>query len=136
MLRATYDGTYRSTSGNNTVATQKFRYIVTGTKEELEHYATAKGEYHRENEAKQPLFFSQTFLGNSIELRFTQDGERVFPNTENLEKAKSLINANAGPLGQAMANIVAQEMLQGVFTRSTVPVTPVPVNAGDPDLNK
>lgn len=78
---------YKSAKGNDV-----FRYIVSGTPEELAAYKTAKDSFYREDEAlKQPLFFSSRNVGKEAELRKTSDGKDFVVNDDELRAFASLV---------------------------------------------
>src|ERR1700749_3933143 len=77
---------YRSRSTGNL----GYRYTVEGTPEELSKYKASKGEFYRESEAKEPLFFSNRLLGLSAELKPNQDGTKFYADTTELDMYASL----------------------------------------------
>lgn len=101
-------GSYRSKKGNLT-----FRYAVSGTKEQLEAFAKAQGEFHRVDEATgTPLWFTTNFAGNTGSLIITQNGKVVADMTE-FEKANSLAKQFGGNLGQELARHAAATLMGG-----------------------
>ena len=52
-----------------------FRYIVTGTPEELADYKAVKGAFVREDTQKNILFFTTRGIGQEGQLRKTSDGK-------------------------------------------------------------
>ena len=123
-MRIKFDGSYKRMNDRTRKMEDRFRYVVTGTKDELQKYEEIKGEYHRTNEAGDPLFFSQNFVGQSCELKFTLEGDKVYPDTSELDIAKNLISQNDGALATEMAKLVASHLLSGATAR---PSTPAPV---------
>ena len=123
-MRIKFDGSYKRMNDRTRKMEDRFRYVVTGTKDELQKYEEIKGEYPRTNEAGDPLFFSQNFVGQSCELKFTLEGDKVYPDTSELDIAKNLISQNDGALATEMAKLVASHLLSGATAR---PSTPAPV---------
>jgi len=124
MLKATFDGNYRKKDTGKLMS----RYVVSGTKEELEKYAASQGNFLRVDEKKGPLYFSQDFLGKSVPLGFTQDG-RVYADTSEMENAASVAARFGGNLGQAIADAAAAKFLgltAGNTTAATVAVDDAP----------
>lgn len=77
---------YTSKSGKT-----MFRYIVSGTPEELAEYKKIKGEFYREDEAlKQPLFFSTVNVGKEIDLRKTKDEKDFVVNDDEIRAFASM----------------------------------------------
>ena len=124
-MKIKFDGSYKRMNDRTRKMEDRFRYVVTGTQEELLKYEEIKGEYHRTNDAGDPLFFSQNFLGQSCELKFTLDGDNVYPDTSELDIAKNLISQNEGALATEMAKLVASHLLSTAVGRSTASSAPV-----------
>jgi hypothetical protein len=125
-MRIKFDGSYKRMNDRTRKMEDRFRYVVTGTKDELLKYEEIKGEYHRTNESGDPLFFSQNFLGQSCELKFTLEGDKVYPDTSELDIAKNLISQNEGALATEMAKLVASHLLSTAVGRPTTAAAPVP----------
>lgn len=117
-LTAVFNGIYKKTNAQGKLV-DRYRYIVTGDKDALEMYAAVKGQYYMENEEGQPLFLTQNFVGQRVDLKFTYDGNRVYPDTSSLDIAKNLIAQNEGPLAVEMAKLVAAQLLGQAFNTST-----------------
>lgn len=135
-MKIKFDGSYKRMNDRTGKMEDRFRYTVSGTKDELSQYEEIKGEYHRTNENGDPLFFSQNFLGQSCELKFTLDGTNVYPDTSELDIAKNLISQNEGVLAQALANVVAGHMLSSAYTRTTSQPAAVQADKKDEGLDK
>ena len=124
-MKIKFDGSYKRMNDRTRKMEDRFRYVVTGTQEELLKYEEIKGEYHRTNDKNEPLFFSQNFLGQSCELKFTLEGDKVYPDTSELDIAKNLISQNEGALATEMAKLVASHLLSTAVGRPSSSATPV-----------
>ena len=77
----------------------QFTYIVEGTAAELKQYKEDKGEYYRENDAKQPLHFSQDVIANDTTMVRTTKGNWVVDNLEDKAvKLDDAANKNEGKI--------------------------------------
>lgn len=121
-LTAVFNGSYKRVDATGKLV-DRFRYIVTGDKTDLERYEAIKGEYYTPDKDGNPLYFSKNFLGQRVDLKFTYDGERVYPDTANQDIAKNLINQNEGILAQEMAKLVAAQMLGQAYNRTAPAAT-------------
>jgi hypothetical protein len=135
-MRIKFDGSYKRMNDRTRKMEDRFRYIVQGTKDELDQYEGIKGEYHRTNDNGDPLFFSQNFVGQVCELKFTQDGSNVYPDTSELDIAKNLIGQNEGTLAQALATVVAQQMLANAYARPSAQPTAVQADTKNEAIDK
>lgn len=61
-----------------------FVYDVSGTPEELAAYKATKKEFYRENEAKAPLFFTQTFAGKECDMKASAKTGNFYPEINEL----------------------------------------------------
>ena len=107
MLRISIHPTtpcYVSKNGNDT-----FVYFVDGNEADLKAYKKAKGTFYREEEGK-PLFFTTDFVGDRGNLIITTKGN-VIADKSAFKKASSLANQFDGPLGQAIAQQAAAQLL-------------------------
>jgi hypothetical protein len=90
-MKISFVSTFRS-SGKNNVATKgklRFKYKVTGTKEELADFETSRGDFFIKDDDGTPLFNSLNYVGKSTNLVKTQDG-RYIADTSALDTANSL----------------------------------------------
>lgn len=106
MLRITEKSTYVSKNGNDT-----FVYEVSGTDAELKAYKKAKGEHHVEENGT-PLFFTVDYVGPRGSLIITSKG-KVIADKSAYKKAASLAGQFDGPLGNAIAQQFAAQLLAG-----------------------
>lgn len=114
MLTIKHDGSYKKASKTvagrvNTVN----RYVVSGSKADVEAFASAQKENARTNEAGEQLFFSVKFLGAQGKLIKTSDG-RFVPDTSKMDQIASLIEQNPGPLGAELAKLAAADLMRGL----------------------
>ena len=123
MLRIKASNTYVSKNGNDT-----FVYEVSGTEAELKEYKKAKGEFYRE-EAGTPLFFTTDYVGENGSLIITSKGN-VIADKSAFKKASSLASQFDGPLGQAIAQQAAAQLLGN---GSSTPVSAPAVATVAPD---
>lgn len=91
QMKITFVSTFRSTGKNNSATKGKlrFKYKVTGTKQELADFEQSRGDYFIKDEDGTPLFNSLSYVGKSTNLVKTQDG-RYIPDTSALDTANSL----------------------------------------------
>lgn len=117
-MTAKYLRQYRNKKGNLV-----FVFIVMGTPAELAKYKEIQGDFYREDEGNQPLFFDKDYTSEKIDLLITKDGKRVLADNSELEKAKSQVKAFGGDIGQAMAQVKAQQ-ITGILVAPVAPDTP------------
>lgn len=108
---------YTSKNGNKV-----FVYAVSGTKEQLEKFKAAQGENYREDENKNPLWFTTRSVGAQGELIITTNG-KVVPDMSAFDNAASLAKQYGGNLGEELAKAAVAKLLGAP---STAPVE-VPV---------
>ncbi len=106
MLRINEKSTYVSANGNDT-----FVYEVSGTDEDLKAYKKAKGKFWREENGT-PLFFTIDYVGPRGSLIITSKGNVIADKSE-YKKAASLAGQFEGPLGEAIAQQFAAQLLAG-----------------------
>ncbi len=87
-----------------------FVYAVTGTTAELAKFKEAQGEHYRESEEKEPLYFSNKYVGEEAKLIITSKG-KVVPDTSETDKAASLAKQYGGDFGSAIANALAAKIV-------------------------
>jgi hypothetical protein len=111
MLKATFISSYIKRNVETGVATEVFRYKVTGSPEALAAYEAAKGKNHRvDNETGAVLWFTTNFVGDEASLVITSTGNVIADMTE-FRKAASLIKQFGGNLGDALARESAAKLL-------------------------
>lgn len=111
MLKATFISSYIKRNQDTGVATEVFRYKVTGSPEELAAYEAAKGKNHRvDNTTGDVLWFTTNFVGDDATLVITSTGNVIADMTE-FRKAASLIKQFGGNLGDALAAEAASKLL-------------------------
>jgi hypothetical protein len=96
---------YTSKAGNKV-----FVYSVSGTKEQLEKFKTASGEFYREAEDGTPLWFTTRSVGNNGELLITTNG-KIVPDMSKFDQAASLAKQYGGNLGEELAKHAAAQLL-------------------------
>ena len=112
-LKAKFARNYRSKKGNNV-----FKFIVTGSVEEIKAYKTAQGLNYREEElTKEPLFFTPIFQGKLLTLLITPNNQVVVDNTE-IAAVESIIKNATGIYQQELAKLAAAHTLASVFGNS------------------
>ena len=109
MLKANYHSKYNTIDKNNKGIVM-FRYLVSGKPEELAQYKTAQGDFFRENEEGNAMYFTQNYIGDHISLGITSKG-KVYADTAPLDKINSLCSRYPGILGVAIAQLGAQQIL-------------------------
>ena len=87
-----------------------------------EIFKSIQGEYHRENEAGTPLFFTTNFIGKTGDLIITENG-KVVPDMSAFDQAASLSAQYGGNFGQELAQAAAQALLGGSSTPVAAPVS-------------
>lgn len=120
-MKAKYHSKY-NTVDKNSNGIVMFRYIVSGTEEQLAAYKKAQGDYYRENEEGQPMFFTPRFISDNLNLLISSKG-KVFADTAELDKLNSLVNQYPGALGNALAQIGANKILGQTQSAGAVAVT-------------
>ncbi len=89
--------TYRSKKGNPT-----FVYSVGGTKEQLATFKKSQGDYYREDEDGNPLWFTTRYIGEEGMLMITSNGN-VVPDMSEFDKQASLVAQYGGNFGDILA---------------------------------
>jgi hypothetical protein len=97
MLKVKSIRTYRSKNGNAT-----FVYAVAGQKSDLEAFKKAQGDYYRESEEGEPLWFTTRFIGDEGNLLITSNGN-VVPDMSEFDKQASLVAQYGGNFGDILA---------------------------------
>jgi hypothetical protein len=96
---------YRSKNGNAT-----FVYVVKGNSTDVEAFKTAQGDYYREDDKGQPLWFTTRCIGNTGKLIITTNGN-VVPDMSAFDQAASLAEQYGGNFGEQLAKSAAQAIL-------------------------
>lgn len=118
-MKIVKDGSYRKT-GTGTLV---FRYKVVGTPAELAAYKKAQGDFYRENEQKEPLFFSINNVGDTCELGISRAG-KVFANTSEIDGIANMVAQHGGNLGVELAKAAAAKILgRGASVSSSTSVS-------------
>lgn len=121
MLKATLlpkpNSSYTKTSVDKVtgleIKTVVFRYSVSGSAEEMEAYAKAKGANNRVDEKTgQTLFFSTKYVGDVVDLLILANGD-VIIDTSELRKAEAIVASMGGDLGKALAEETARRLMGG-----------------------
>ncbi len=109
-MKAKFDGSYKK-SDNNGGYRNVFRYVVSGSQQEIEQYQEAQGVNYRETESGQPLFFSNSFAGANVNLIKTANNRYVVDTSAFAQAEGMLNNFASAELRSAMANILAKQFL-------------------------
>lgn len=121
-LKARFSGNYRSKMGNTT-----FRYVVTGTKKELAAYAEAQGEYYREDEDGNALFFTTRYTGDNVDLIITNAGNVVVDNST-VAKMESIVGQSSGLIQMELAKLAAGHIMSNLLGVGSTPVAATPTS--------
>jgi len=105
---------YRSKNGNAT-----FVYGVSGNATDLDAFKVAQGDYYRESDEGQPLWFTTRCIGKIGKLIITTNGN-VVPDMSAFDQAASLAEQYGGNFGEQLAKSAAQAIL-GVTAPAEVP---------------
>jgi hypothetical protein len=97
MLKVNCIRTYRSKNGNPT-----FVYSVEGSKEDMASFKKAQGSYYREDEDKNPLWFTTRYIGEDGKLLITTNGN-IVPDMSEFDKQASLVAQYGGNFGDVLA---------------------------------
>jgi hypothetical protein len=97
MLKVNCIRTYRSKNGNATVV-----YSVEGSKEDMASFKKAQGSYYREDEDKNPLWFTTRYIGEDGKLLITTNGN-IVPDMSEFDKQASLVAQYGGNFGDVLA---------------------------------
>ena len=105
MLRVSLVRSYRSQNGNVT-----FVYVVKGSKEELQRYKELQGDFYRQDDEGNALWFTTHCIGERGKLKITIN-DNVVPDMSEFDQASSLSEQYGGNFGQELARISAQRIL-------------------------
>ena len=117
-MKAVFLRNYRKANTGNVV----FVYKVTGSKQQMEQYKTAQGEYYTEDAKDGILWFSPQFVGQSVELLITSKG-KVVADMSKFDMAQSLVNQYQGALGAEIAKQAVSMLLGSEFGPQSVPAS-------------
>lgn len=98
-----------------------FVYSVSGSKEQLEKFKTAQGDFHRVDEDGTPLWFTTRFAGDNAKLIITDRG--VIADMSEFDAAASLADQFGGNLGQELARAAANKLMGTHTEEVSAPVT-------------
>jgi len=130
-LNGTFQRSYKKRDKNNNLV-DVFVYAVTGSKEAIEAYEKAQGEFLRKDDTTgKPLWFSTRYVGDSAKLIITEKGNVVADMSE-FAKAASLASQFGGNLGVELARNAAAQLMGGASTTSA----PVEVTADSSTLGQ
>jgi len=125
-LNVKFVRSYRSKNGNVT-----FVYSVKGGKAEMEQFKAIQGDFYRESETGEALWFTTRFIGQTGELIITQSNKLV-PDMSKYDQAASLVSQYGGNFGQELAKSVVGNLLGGNnSTAAPTPPAPTAPEAGD-----
>lgn len=130
-MKASYLRSYRKQETGNLV----FVYKVDGSKEELESYKKAQGEYHTIDKKDGVLWFSPQFSGPEVSLIITSKG-KVVADMSQFDMAQSLAEQYKGTeLGSEIAK-QATAMLLGNMnaSKASAPIEAPKVESKPEDL--
>lgn len=130
-MKVKFIRSYRSKNGHVT-----FVYAVTGSKADLEAYKAAQGDFYREDEKGNPLWFTTRFIGNNGTLVITTNGN-VVPDMSAYDQAASLAAQYGGNFGAELAKTAAANLLNATGNNAApATVNPVSEEAPANDLAK
>ena len=113
--------------------TTVFVYALSGTSQELAKYLEIQGDKHVVDDVTgKPLYFTTRYVGEAVSVLFNRAGDKVFPDTSEMDKIKSLAEQHGADFG----TLLVQSFL-GNMTSKKAPVqaeTPVQEESTD-DLN-
>jgi hypothetical protein len=96
---------YRSKAGNVT-----FVYKVTGNEDTLTRFREIQGDFNREDDNGNPLWFTTRCIGDKGKLIITQN-DNIVADMSEFDKMASMADQYEGKLGNALANVAAQKLL-------------------------
>lgn len=96
---------YRSKNGNVT-----FVYKVTGSEDEIAKYKEIQGDFYRQDDDGNPLWFTTRCIGEKGKLIITTN-DNIVPDTSEFDQAASLAEQYGGDFGQELARATAQRIL-------------------------
>ena len=117
-MKAKFLNSYRK-SDNNGGYRNIFRYTVSGSQQEIAEYQEAQGVYYREHDNGQPLFFSNTFAGTTVNLVKTSENRYIVDTSAFAQAEGMLSNFANAEMRAAMASVLAKQFLGVKDTEET-----------------
>ena len=111
-MNATLVRSYRSQNGNPT-----FVYSIKGNAEDLAKYKELQGDYYREDDQGNPLWFTTRCIGNTGKLLITSNNN-IVPDMSEFDKAASIAAQYGGNFGNELAKAAAQKLTSNTNTSS------------------
>ena len=121
-MRIKLERSYRSKKGNPT-----FVYGVTGNEADLESYREAQGDFYREDDNGQALWFTTRCVGPQGSLIITTNGN-IVPDMSAFDQAASIAAQYGGNFGAELAKMSAASILGA---SAPVEAAPAKVEASD-----
>jgi hypothetical protein len=106
---------YKSKNGNTV-----FVYAVSGSTAQLADYKAKSGEFYREDDKGNALWFTTRCVGTTGKLIITSNG-KIVPDMSEFDQAASIAAQYGGNFGQALAQLAASKLVGG----GNVQVAPV-----------
>jgi hypothetical protein len=119
---------YRSKNGNAT-----FVYGVKGNATDLEAFKSAQGDYYREDDNGNPLWFTTRCIGQTGKLIITTNGN-VVPDMSHFDQAASLASQYGGNFGAELAKAAASALIKGGNTTESATPQDAPVQQDSPEI--
>lgn len=116
-MKGRFHSEYRSAKGNLV-----YRYLMTGTEEQLQMYKDAQGEFFTANEEGTPIYFSTKFYGKVITLGFTSKGKIFVDNSVN-DRAANIVGQYTGILAEKLAERAADQIFANIMTSGSAQVS-------------
>lgn len=128
-MKVSLTRSYRSKNGNVT-----FVYAVKGNPSDLQSFRDAQGDYYREDDNGNPLWFTTRCIGDTGKLIITSTGN-IVPDMSEYDKASSLVSQYGGNFGEALSKAMIEKMLGKSTTSSpSVPKQQDVPSAEDSDM--
>lgn len=114
-MRISLVRSYRSKNGNPT-----FVYKVNANATDLDAFKAAQGEYYREDEHGNPLWFTTRCIGTTGKLIITTNGN-IVPDMSAFDQAASIAAQYGGNFGQELAKQAASSILGASHSTPAAP---------------
>ncbi len=124
-MKVNYLRSYKNKKGHTV-----FVYGVTGSEAQLASYKEAQGEFYREDDESNPIWFSSKFVGDTAKLIITSNG-KVVADTSEFDKAASMVAQYGGNLGNALANAFASKLMGHPIETQSIAAVNQPVDSAD-----